>query len=745
MPGEFMVSPRRSAATALVWDFMKREEHPDGLRSARTPVVLFTGVRGAGQAELLADLRGLLGTVPCAYIDAGWPFKSTLDMLALLAYDLNQKSGYGKLAYPRLLTGEIVIDAGIDIDPLDRARARQQVVALLADHRHVKGVLEDSISRILQGALAPALAHSPPEAAGLAGAVADVVSDYGTKPLLGRLAATRYGRAVLLGRGQEWWGHQDRGLRNDPIDELVNLRLAADRARAQRPCDDPGTDRRDAAADLRKVVTKRLWEAYLADLRDSFGDRRRAINWTRNCVLLLGNADTPVARAFLEELVSVRRDRARGEPDPLTVVAASHGGLAAEVSEAGVTPLSAASPGHYRERTGSAVWWYPVLLPALSWSQTTTMVYALELPGINAEVVTAAVRGFTRGHPAATRVLLEAMAEHSWSAVDVNLPGLLTVRAGTEPGRTVQLALLDCLLAPPPGGDDAPADDLATCAAARQMAAALRLAADSGLAEQLPGEVTAIFAPEFWPGDPAGGATVLHPLLRRLLLQRLAARTAGDKASWARVHLWLRGRALEDGHAVTALYHALALAGTEPDELAAEMALCADSSPPAQAGPPPEADPLEHEQPLEHVARQLACYLKSDGAARWLRRVASVAAAPARIDPARRTRDEVRKLTQWVGRHEEPTAPIARYVAYCWLGADPLRAPSWSWLLGEMACELDRIAPYSDDEGLSVLRAEARRYRYLADGDWQDIEDFWVSRQESADEANEAKGAAGGN
>jgi hypothetical protein len=164
-----------------------------------------------------------------------------------------------------------------------------------------------------------------------------------------------------------------------------------------------------------------------------------------------------------------------------------------------------------------------------------------------------------------------------------------------------------------------------------------------------------------------------------------------------------------------------------------------------QATLPSEADPLEHEEPLEIVARQLACCLKSGGATRWLRRVASVAAAPTRLDPECRARDQIVKLTKWVGQHEEPVAPVARYVAYCWLGADPLRAPSWSWLLGEMASELDRIALYSDDEGLSVLRAEAERYRYLADGDWQDIEDFWVNRQKSADETKPSPGAAGDN
>jgi hypothetical protein len=90
-------------------------------------------------------------------------------------------------------------------------------------------------------------------------------------------------------------------------------------------------------------------------------------------------------------------------------------------------------------------------------------------------------------------------------------------------------------------------------------------------------------------------------------------------------------------------------------------------------------------------------------------------------------------LTEWVDRRQEPLAPVARYVVYCWLGADPLSAPHWSWLLSQMAGELDLISRYSDDEGLSVLRAEAERYRNLADSSWRDIEDFWVKRMDPSD------------
>jgi hypothetical protein len=305
-----------------------------------------------------------------------------------------------------------------------------------------------------------------------------------------------------------------------------------------------------------------------------------------------------------------------------------------------------------------------------------------------------------------------------------------------DPEGTVEDALLDGLLAPALIGDQALANDLATCAAARHKEVALRLATDSNLLEQLPSESMSIFGSEYWPVDTVSGRAALHPLLRRLLLRRLADRKTDALATWARVHLWLRLRALRDGHADTALYHTLALAGTYQDELLARAAVDeANPDIPKPRGPRKdaedwEADPLEFEKPLEHVARQLTSSLKS-GATTWLSRVAGITSAPTRLDLARHPRDQAVMLTEWVDKRQEPLAPVARYVVYCWLGADPLSAPHWSWLLSQMAGELDLISRYSDDEGLSVLRAEAERYRNLADGSWRDIEDFWVKRMDS--------------
>jgi hypothetical protein len=749
VPDESTRTPRHPAAATLLWDFMARAERSDGLHSLRTPVLLFTGIRGSGKTDLLTDLRGLLGTnFPKAYLDGEWAFHSTRDMLALLALELNEQCGYGKLAFPRLVTGEIAIRP--DIAPLDPDHTREQMAAVLADHSRVKGVLENSIRAILRGALTPVVAHGPTASAGLHG-------KYDAKELLGPFADKRHGRADFLERGMEWWGHQDRGLGNDPIDELINLRLDAERARAHRQADVAG--RRNESADSRRMIARRLWAALLADLRDGFSGRR-AINWTRNCVLLLDNADTPAARAFLEELVSVRKDREHDEPDPLTVVATSRGSLTSRVSTAAPAALDQAGRAHYGTRSGPEIWWYPVMLPPLNWSQTSTMVDTLRLPGAHAEAVTAAVHGFTGGHPAATRTLLTAVAANPVSLAELNLSDLLASKdlaEDAEQERTVEAALLERLLMPALAADQAAAEDLATCSAARHKEVALRLSTDSRLLEQLPGELTAVFSSGYWSVDPASGRAVLYPLLRRLLLRRLADRGGDAKASWARAHLWLRWRALRDGQQDTALYYTLALAGTDQDELAALLRRSGEKAaretgqpaekPAAQERPaatPREADPLEFELPLQHVAQQLADSLKSD-ATTWLRRVAWITSAPTRLDLGRKPRDQAVMLTSWVDKRAEPLAPVARYVAYCWLGADPLSAPHWGWLLSQMAGELDLISRYSDDGGLSVLRAEAERYRNLADGSWRDIEDFWIKRMESADDREPSQGEVHGN
>src|SRR5216683_2386813 len=306
----------RDAALGLVREFLIRDERHGVLRSRRYPVLVFTGTRGMGKTALLADLATRLDQqVPYARIDCEEFVGGARELLSLLAFELNRRCGrYGTLAFPRLITGRIAMAAQLDVTSLDvtnRERARDQVQRVLEEHQRTGGLLKDAVGDILQGGLdALGSAHGVP----VVGTTAmDLAGKLGPDFVLGRLVTSRRGRRLILGEGQDWYGHQDRGLGRDPLDVLVDLnRMAA----------------HEDAEGNRREVAELLWAAFLADLRASFLPSRRTINWTLNCVVLLDNADTEVGHDFLNELVEARKQRAAhaaGEHDPLTVVATSRG------------------------------------------------------------------------------------------------------------------------------------------------------------------------------------------------------------------------------------------------------------------------------------------------------------------------------------------------------------------------------------------------------------------------------------
>lgn len=282
----------RNAALSLVRELLTREERDGKLSSRHYPVLLFTGMRGTGKTALLAELaRQLDQRVPYAMVDCEEFAGGAGELLSLLAFELNRRSGrYGTLPFPRLITGQIAISA--QLATTDRQAAREQVQQVLEDHKKTARLLQQAFQEIVDGIRPLAEARGVP----LAGMTAiDIAGKVGPRLLLGRMVATRRGRSLLLGKGQEWYGHQDIGLSRFPLDELVGLnRLAA---------------RRDSEDD-RRASAELLWAAFLADLRDAFEHRRRAVDWTLNAVVLLDNADSTVGQEFLNELVEARRQRA---------------------------------------------------------------------------------------------------------------------------------------------------------------------------------------------------------------------------------------------------------------------------------------------------------------------------------------------------------------------------------------------------------------------------------------------------
>jgi hypothetical protein len=681
MVSEFVQLYGRSSALMLVRDLLARYEENGELHSHRSPVVVFAGIRGIGKTALITELASRCDQqVPYARIDCETFRGDAAAMLTALAVGLNRKSGsYGTLAFPRFITGQIVVRASIDAIP---GAGRAQVRKVLEETRQSAKVLKSVASDMLAG-LAKALGG--PHGV-LTGLVLGELAKHGSDLLLAGLGSTRHGRRLILGKGQDWYADQDRALGRDALDVLVDLNQMA------------ASPQKDGNG---QAVAELLWAAFLADLRDDFQSRAAAA-WTLNCAVLLDNADAAVGRDFLGELITARRLRAAhaaGEADPLTVVATSRGELADLVTQPGrqIPLLTAAdNPELARAAMGN---WYPVLLPDLTSDEVGNMVAALELPGGAQHSITAAVYAFTVGHPGSTRMLLDATAAAAGSA-----PDLQAVLAGLEPDalapgrRPVQERLLCQLttsLQHAPAGDPLAAgavEDLVTCSAARDQDEAFRLAEQSRLLADWHPQVSGIFTAEFWRPAQPGRVATMHPLVRQLLLRRLAARTGPDladvpaapggsrgHADWNRVHEWLQESSEKAGDTVCDLYHSLALGR------------------------------------VEHVARQLAGALRDvnlDPCA-WIAILESVTAAPNREDHSQDLSAHLDALTSWACPDDAPLAPIGHLVASAWICADPLRTGQRAALLvgmGEDALEIARSA----GSGKRSLRTLAETYRKAA-------------------------------
>lgn len=662
MPGGLPHLYGRDRAIELVREFLARPEHSGVPRSRRVPVLVFTGARGSGKTALLAELAHRLEQkVPFARVDCETTDADTAgEMLSALAFELNRQCGrYGRLAFPRLITGQLAI-ATANVDLSARARAREQIRHALEEYRKI-----DRLRDFLADT-APKVLSAVPGAGGLPGV--STAGRYLPDLVLRGLVSWRRGRRVVLGEGQDWYGHQDRGLHWDSLDVLVDLNRWAAHP-------DIATNRQ-AVGDL-------LWAAFLADLRADFRTGRRADEWSLNCAVLIDNIDTAAGLRLLDGLITARRDHAAfaaDDSDPLTWVATSRGALPARVVAAGevVPTAEQASYADYLERGTGPIdrGWYPVMLRDLTRDEVGNMVSALGLHASGDRQVTAGVHGFTGGHPGSTRLLLDAIAERPELALD--LPALL---ASAEPGvlgpasRTVEDRMRDELLDGVPGGVLA---DLVACAAARDADQASRLAAHSGLLTGPPGVRAAIFAPELWT-PPAGETkvSVLRPVLRRLLLRQLAARSTEDPAGWVPVHEWFRRDRCEAGDEAGELHHALALGMVEP------------------------------------VARRLCDLLGVTDVATWLALLGSVTQAPNRLPHDRAATVWFGELTDWADPRDLPLAPLGRLVAALWIAADPLGGAGRRDLHLEITAAYNDIAPYSRD-GRAVLRGEAERHHGLA-------------------------------
>jgi hypothetical protein len=665
----------RDSAVKLVHDFMIR----DAGGTTTSPVVIFVGPRGSGKTALLTRLGEMLDqNVPYARVDfADLPASPICDVLDVLAFELNRHcAAYGRIAFPRFIVGRIVMAA--QVDHTDPAAARTQIDHVIEEHRklpQLRAFLEGVAPRVLAAAGIP-----------------EEVGRHVPGLLLSGLTSWRAGRRIVLGGGQDWYAHQDRGLvGRKSLDVLAELNRR---------------NRRPAIEGNRKWVDELMLAAFLADLRADFGEAggRRSKRRPFNCVALLDNADMTSGRRFVDELVRAHEQRAADADDdnlgPITIVVTSRGPLGARVADpteiipgtedAGVDDYL----GRREHRPGRRRWWYPVRLPDLAEADVRTMVADRELRDCNPGHVALTVHGFTQGHPGATSLLLGAIAEEPCDPVDLRqvlaqrapgalsgaLSGELSARTArtAQRVRTVRDQLWHVLL-----GDlarlDVNVEDLVTCAAARDMGQAAQLAEHSGLLRD--DDAESVTRPELWIPGAAPGTSIMHPVLRRLLLERLAEREQLAADGWAAVHGWLRQHAADRDDAAGELQHALALGELKyvTDELIERLR-------------EPEVDVAE-----------------------WLALLHAVAQAPMPTPP---TGAPARHIGTLTGRRPDQgnrlAGSMALLVAGLWIAAEPFTNSERAPLYRAIEKAFRDAAPFAAD-GLALLLAEAERYGALAD------------------------------
>ncbi|MFI9046756.1 ATP-binding protein [Streptomyces sp. NPDC053427] len=519
---------------------------------AELPATLLLGPRGSGKTTVLRHLEDWARRVPVARLDLaalGQEGRKPIDVLAALVFQLNDKKrDFARLRFPAF--GLLTIAVAARMETADRdAAVRQMEQALVGP----PGSRSEVINQLAQ------------YAATVLGAPAAVTA---ALPLL-----------------PEWRRHWVR-LR-------VRWRLARIRRRARGGGSVDGFlinlnqrygDREEAERQRAEAV---LFDAFLDDLRRAYGSRGGDKRRTTQCLVLLDNVDSPLGNDFLTALLNARR---KAEAmDPLLVLATAGSYPAALESFAfGGPRRSGALPGRWpadeekfvpeRVVKGLAVGRLRDLARHEVEQQAEEVLRSagrrVPPPAADNGVqwLGWVVHELTRGHPAGTAQLLDALlecdAEAGWEdrlrrvlrpsseLVDALLERLLPIDASGELARTLARA--------------SAAVDLAQAQAGR----ALWDESGARLQEEYNDFCTDVLRTmHLDSGDEEsdGRTETPHPLLRLLLLRRLAAapdaeRDAGPSAGsapdpvrgWSAVHAALRERASAAGEQGAAAYHALA-------------------------------------------------------------------------------------------------------------------------------------------------------------------------------------------
>lgn len=490
-----------------------------GVSSNSRPVLVVEGYAGSGRTTLLETVRSRWETVtPTAMLSA-----STLDradddirpMITAIMFGLARAMPRHVVTFPRTLLAQIAMtdtERGVD-----REAASAELRQRLESYRH-PGTLAGFVRDL---AVAQAMNTAIPDAAAVAGWLAD--------GLAGRTRFARWAKPAWDRAALPWFGHQDRGLRDDPMDALLQL----------------GARAATASPAARHEVNALLVAALLADLRDSVAHLSRRVN----AVVLIDDADTPAAIAFTRSLLEVRRAISSatptgGPPDPLTVISTSDGTLA-EVLDRRFSDL-AGREGTRSDDVRLSGMWLRARLGDLSRDE----VFDLADRYSHDFVAARAVYRLTHGHPEATTIVLSELSAEP--RLVSHLDELLG-QPGPEPGTTVEGYLLRRAvrgLSGPDRAGDHLLEALVTVSAARHLGEALTLS------PVLPAGTDAmLFASStLWSPEQTGGRRGPHPMIRYLGLRALASRTDAGPG-WDGVFERLRAAAADRGDRAGELHH----------------------------------------------------------------------------------------------------------------------------------------------------------------------------------------------
>ncbi len=512
----------RSGLVSLVEQLVLVEGTPPVPVGRDRPVLVVEGYGGSGRTEFLhTQWSRWKSDTPTVWVDARLvddpDTHSLRPLLIAVMQGLSGKVGGYEVKFPRVVLAHIAMEEPIpDVDP---ERAKQAMRTRLIAYRD-----RDALVTLVGGLVRTSFGAVTPNVPG-----AEVVADAVAQGIVDRLRrASRLAR-FSWDEALAWFGHQDNGLRFDPVAALVQLSRQA-------AIDTP---------DVRGDVDDLLVAALLADVRESL---TKVAGRPWNALVLLDEGDVATARSFVTALLRMRRSRANRAPDPPTdpivVVTTSGGRLAGDL------------PGRDEARPS----WLAIDLGELTEQDVHDMARAhIWPPELGTRRVADAVYRLTGGHAAATDLVLRTLE---------SAPGLVDrvdevlARPGPNASVSVEDDLLGRIVKGLGSGDDV-GGHLVTLSAARHRAEAGKL---RELLDDPPG-LDLMATTTLWSGR-ARDEPVIPKFVRYLGLRALAARRDGPL--WTEVFTVLRDQAVRDGDLAGRLHHELALGNLGP--VAGELA-----------------------------------------------------------------------------------------------------------------------------------------------------------------------------